>query len=534
MYYRCSVAGVVISLLLASGMATAAGQAPGAAASPIAFHLLEATIDDVHAALKSGQITCQALVELYLRRIETYNKSGPSLNAIQTINPHALHEAERLDAAMMTSPGSVGSLHCIPVLVKDQVETSDMPTTFGSTLFKDFVPQRDATIVAKMKQVGAVILATTTMGEFGTGHIGSGVGVLRNTYDPERSASGSSAGTASGITANFATVGIGVDTVGQLRGPAAFGSLVGLRPTVPLVSRHGIMPLNPSMDAPGPITRTVKDAAVLLDVIAGYDPNDLVTAYAFGQVPASYTAFLRKDGLRGARIGVVRDSGVYWANHDPTSDDYKKVRAVINEAIADLTALGADVVDPVKVPEKFLGHGGSGETEEAINAYLAQHANAPAKTVREIILSGKVHPRRARSLMGSVGRSTNDHGHLQRLVTVEEQRQTWLKLMADHRLDAFVYATFDHQPTAIPPDLLTNPNAKDEYGRGTNRALSSILGFPAMTVPAGFTSDGLPVGIEFMGRPFAEGTVFKLGYAYEQGTLNRKPPTSTPPLEGEP
>src|SRR5215471_18452106 len=215
------------------------------------FHLLEATVDDVRAALLARRITCHELVALYLKRIEAYDKSGPRFNAIQTVNPRALQEADRLDMALTTS-APLGPLHCVPVLVKDQIETSDMTTTYGSAVFKDFVPQRDATVVKKLKAAGAIVLAKTTMGEFAQGYLSTGAGVA----------------------ANFATVGIGEDTGGSVRGPAAVESLVGIRPTVPLVSRFGMLPAKPFSDTIGPITRTVKDAAIVLDAISGFDPND--------------------------------------------------------------------------------------------------------------------------------------------------------------------------------------------------------------------------------------------------------------------
>jgi amidase len=508
----------------------------GSAHAQPAFHLLEAKIDEIHASLKSGQTTCRELVGHYLKRIEAYNKSGPSLNAVQSINPRALQEADRLDAASKSS-GLLGPLHCIPVLVKDQVETSDMPTTYGSAVFKDFVPDRDATIVNKMKKAGAVILGKTTMGEYAYGYVGSAFGVVHNAYDPGRSASGSSGGTGSGIAANFATIGIGEDTGGSIRGPAAVASLVGLRPTVPLVSRYGMLPATPTNDTLGPITRTVRDAAILLDVIAGYDPNDPLTAYADGRVPSSYTSFLTRDGLKGARIGVIREP--MDSKSDPGSDDYKKVRAVIDKAIAELKSLGAEVADGVTIPDlkdrlRKAYDNNKFETEQAMNSYLADLPGAPVRTLREILLSGKVVPWRATSLMNYVGRSTDEAGYMQVLRAREETRQLVLKLMADQKLDALVYATFDHQPTPIAPDVLTNPNTKDQYALGSNRWLSPAVGFPAMTVPAGFTTEGLPVGLEFMARPFAEGTLFKLGYAYEQGTLHRKPPATTPALADEP
>jgi Asp-tRNA(Asn)/Glu-tRNA(Gln) amidotransferase A subunit family amidase len=500
-----------------------------------AFAVLEATIDDVHAALRAKRTTCRALVELYLKRIEAYDKAGPRLNAVQTINPHALQEADRLDAALLSS-GPVGVLHCIPVLVKDQVETSDMPTTFGSAVFRDFLPRRDATIVTRLKKAGAVIVGKSTMGEYAAGYLSSASGPIRNAYDPKRHASGSSGGTGSGVSANFATVGIAEDTGGSTRGPAAVGNLVGLRPTVPLVSRHGMFPARPTTDTLGPITRTVRDAAIVLDVIAGYDPKDPVTAYAVGQIPKSYTSSLARDGLKGARIGVIRQP--MDPKTDPASEDYRKVRTVIDQAIGALRTLGAEVVDPVTIPDLIERvnkpyDGNVFETEPAINTYLAEHPNAPVKTLREILLSGKVVPSRVRVLMNNVGRSTEDFGYLQVLRSVEDTRQMVFGLLADRQLDVLVYATFDHQPVEIGPEDMTNP-LLETSGIGNNRRLSPILGFPAMTVPAGFTTDGLPVGIEFMARPYAEATLFKFAYAYEQATHHRTPPASTPVLRGEP
>jgi amidase len=241
------------SCLLVLVLAVTGGRAkaqPRATARGKPFHLLETTIDDIHAAFQSKQITCRALVSLYLQRIEAYDKMGPGLNAVQTVNPHALQEAERLDATY-ASAGPVGPLHCIPVLLKDQVETSDLPTTYGSVIFKEFVPRRDATITSRMKKAGGIILAKTNMGEFAAGNIGSAFGIARNAYDSARSPAGSSSGTGAGIAANFAAVGIGEDTGGSVRGPAALNSLVGLRPTVPLVSRFGMMPATPSQDTLG-------------------------------------------------------------------------------------------------------------------------------------------------------------------------------------------------------------------------------------------------------------------------------------------
>ncbi len=498
------------------------------------FSLMETTIDEVHAAFEAERLTCRELVEGYLARIEAYDQAGPALNAIRLVNPRAVEEAEALDAAFADS-GPAGPLHCVPVLLKDQVETRDMPTGYGSALFDGFMSGRDATIVTRMREAGAIILAKTNMGEFASRYVGSSFGIIRNAYDPTRNPSGSSGGSGAGIAANFGLVGIGEDTGGSIRGPAAVHGLVGLRPTVPLVSRHGMMPANPSSDTLGPMTRTVRDAAILLDAVAGYDPNDPVTAYAAGRTPDSYVDGLDPDGLRGARIGVIREP--MDAETDPESDDYRQVRRLVDRAVADLRRLGAVVLDPVEVPDLDRAQAtyvrNNFETEEATDAYLAEVPDAPVGSLREILLAGQVTPWRARGLMGVVGRSTAEPDYLPVLRAREELRRTVLSVMADHDLDALAYATFDHQTTVIAPDVLTNPDTEDAYARGNNRYLSPVVGFPALTVPAGLTGDGLPIGLELLAGPFAEATLLRLAYAYEQGTGRREPPTTTPALEGQ-
>jgi len=508
-----------------------AASAPPAWAQRSAFNVMETTIDDVRAALRSGEATCRSLVRDYLARIEAYDKSAPGLNAVQTVNPRALQEAERLDSLFRAS-GPVGPLHCVPVLLKDQFETSDMPTTYGSVLFKDFVPKRDATIVTRLKNAGAVILAKATMGEFASGYLGSAFGIVRNAYDQTRIASGSSGGTGTGIAANFATVGIGEDTGGSIRGPAAVNNLVGLRPTTQLVSRYGMLPARPTTDTLGPIARSVKDAAIVLDVLAGYDVNDPITAEAVGRVPMTYTQSLDPSALRGARIGVIRQP--LDPKADPTSQEFLQVRAVIDRALEDVRRLGAEVVDMTPIRDiaarsARMYDDNVYETEAAIDAYLAQHSNTPVKSLRDILLSGKVVPGRARTLIASLGHTTTEQGYLQLLLAKEVLRQEVFGRMADQRLDAIAYATFDYPPLRIAPDALTRKDI-DLTGLGNNRRLSPVIGFPAIAVPAGFTSDGLPVGLELMARPFAEHLLIRLAYAYEQGTHHRKPPASTPAL----
>jgi amidase len=493
------------------------------------FNVSEATIASTHEALRAGRTTCRAIVQQYLDRIAAYDKQGPALNAIQNVNPRALAEADSLDNAMRTRQ-PLGSLHCVPVLVKDQIETRDMPTTYGSAVFKDFTPQRDATAVQRLESAGAIILAKTTMGEFAQRYVGSAAGIIRNAYDPTRNPSGSSGGSATGVAANFGLVGIGEDTGGSIRGPAAVSALVGLRPTLSLVSRHGMLPANPTQDTMGPMTRTVADAARVLDVIAGYDPNDPITSETVGRMPQSYTTALSADALRGRRVGVVRanrtrtDTSAAGAE---VAAEYAKVRTLFDRALSDLRAAGAEVIDSVTIA-RVQTFNNNFETEQATNAYFAQHPDAPVKTLREILLSGEVVPWRARSLIGEVGQTTDEYGYLNVLKSRERLRVEVLKLMADQRLDAIVYMTYDAPPTVIAPDVLTNPRPNDNYSRGDNRGLSPLIGFPALTVPAGFTAEGLPAGLEFLGRPFSEPLLLAMGFAYEQRTKHRRAPPTAP------
>ncbi|MCW2886629.1 MAG: amidase [Streptosporangiaceae bacterium] len=501
------------------------------------FDVTEATIESIHKAFASHKLTCVDLVQSYIDRINAYDKPADgklATNAIQTVNSTALTRAAELDAAYAKSSRLTGPLHCIPVLVKDQVETADMPTTYGSAIFKGFQSGRDATIITKLRAAGAVILAKTNMGEFASGYAGSAFGVCRNPYDLTRSPSSSSCGTGAGIAANYGAVGIAEDTGGSVRAPAGANNLVGLRPTTPLISRYGMIPATPTRDTLGPLTRTVKDAAIVTSVIAGYDPNDPLTAYSVGRMPADgkYQDHLSKDALKGKRIGVIRETMA--SDTDPTTPDYARVRAVVDKAYADLSALGATVIDPIVVPNlKTLMSAATdyrGETEEAINAYLKQLPHAPVSSFAQIANSPLVTPTRRAGLRSALGKTTNDPAYLKEMQAREKLRQTMLKVMADNHLDAIAYPVAYHEPPIIPDDILTNPNATNGVLTGTNRYLSPMIGFPALAVPAGFTSTNLPVGIDLLGRPFTEEMLFQVGYAYEQGTKHRKPPSTTPPL----
>ena len=520
--------GATAFLLLAPATAPQfVSAAEPAEATP--FAVPEATIDSITAAFAGGNLTCVELVQAYLDRIEAYDQPDTdelTTNAVQTVSETALQQAAELDATYAES-GPTGPLHCIPVLVKDQVETADMPTTYGSAIFEDFTSGRDATVVADLREAGAIILAKTNLGEFASGWAGSAFGLCRNPYDLTRSPSSSSCGTGAGVAANYGAVGIAEDTGGSTRGPAAWNNAVGLRPTTPLISRFGMIPASPTQDTLGPLTRTVKDAALVTNVIAGYDPEDPLTAASVGNVEDDYADELSADALQGKRIGIIREP--MSSDADPTSDSYARVKAVTDQAYADMAALGAEVIDPIEVPNLNelldIAGEGSAETETAIDAYLADLPNTPVTSFREIATSPLITPTRRSGLLSALNRSTDELAYLQAQQAREQLRQTVLQVMAENDLDAVAYATFDHEPPVIPDDQLVNPEATEDLISGSNRSLSPMLGFPALAVPAGFTTEQLPVGIDLLGRPFDEELLFQLAYAYEQGTMHRVAPT---------
>lgn len=518
------LAAVSLALTLAFAVIVA-GQSTSSSFQPI-----EATIDDVRRGLTTGQITCAQIINAYLRRIDTYNRKGPSLNAVETLNPEGRALAAELDErARQGQP--LGALHCIPVLVKDQLETAGMQTAFGSAVFRGFVPNRDATVVSRLKQAGAVIIGKATMGEFaGPMYAGSISGPIRNPYDLTRHAAGSSGGTGAGVAANLATVGIGEDTGGSIRGPAAVNNLVGLRPTLELASRHGLFPARPTSDTVGPLTRTVRDAAILMDVIAGYDPHDPITAASVGRIQGTFVSRLDPHTLRGARFGIITQP--MSTRTDPSSADYRRNHAVFDRELDVFRRLGVEWLEPVSIPD-LLGHIARGmdanvhETEEAVDQYLAQHPNAPVKSLKEILKTGLVLPSRVNGLASAVGKNRDDVAYLSVRRDIESTRQLIFNIMAAQRLDALIYLSQDHSPIPVADDIMTNPQAEDAR-RGSNRSLAAMLGFPAIVVPGGFTDEGLPVGIEIMGRPFDDGKLFGYAYAYEQASHHRRPPAATP------
>jgi len=493
-----------------------------------AFNILEATIDDIHGAYRSGAMTCRGLVQAYLDRIAKFDKHGPAINALITVNSEALDEAERLDAAYKAS-GPVGSLHGIPVIIKDQADVKGMPTTLGSLLFKNYYPDRESFVAEKLRQAGAVILGKATLGELGGGDThGSLFGSTRNPYDPERTVGGSSGGSAASVSANFTTVAVGQEGLASIRRPSTWNGITGMRPSAGLVSRGGVYGCWPEVfGSLGPMARTVTDLAKLLDVMVGYDPEDPITARGIGHIPDTFTKFLDKGGLKGVRLGVLRES--IGLNTEPDSEDFKKVSAVFDKAVAELRGAGAEIVDPIAIPEiKALlakRSGGPGDTDESFKNYFGRSANPPFKTPAEVIAAPEFAKVVKRS-QDRFKRKPEATKHYESLKAQDQLMTNFLKVMADHNLDAIVHKAVEHQPTLIK-DWIAPPFVDQKGAPHLNTFLVYV---PTIVVPAGFTSDNLPAGLCFIGRPYDDGNLIKFAYAYEQATHHRKPPASTTAL----
>ncbi|OYR51898.1 amidase [Halorubrum sp. Ea1] len=488
------------------------------------FDPIEATVSDVHAAYEAGETTAEAVTDAYLSRIAAHDDD---LNAILAVNPDALDRARELDAAL-DRDGLVGPLHGVPVVLKDNQDTHDMPTTAGSTALAESRPSRDATVVARLREAGAVVLAKANLQElsFGVDTVSSLGGATRNAYDRDRRPSGSSGGTAAAIAANFAVVGTGSDTCSSVRSPPAFNDVVGVRPTMGLVSRTGIVPLSETQDTAGPIARTVEDAARTLDAMAGYDPADPITARGDRRVPdEGYAAHLDEDGLDGARIGVARQFFGLRDDESAPESAAERVTAVVEDAIAEFEAAGATVVDPVDVVDQTrLESARVLEYEFArdFDAYLSETADAASPdSLAELVATGELHPAVRARFEGTAILDTDadaldeNTGYLRSLRRREAVRDATLARLADDDLDALLYP-----PSRIPPVEIPDNQPFAEM----NCELAAHTGLPAIVVPAGFTPDGLPVGVELLGREFAEQRLFELAYAFERATDHRRPP----------
>ena len=494
----------------------------------VSFNLLEATIDDVHSAYKSGQLNARQLVQMYLDRIEAYDQKGPAINAIISVNSHALEEADQLDAKFKAS-GFVGPLHGIPIIIKDQADAKGMPTTLGSVLFQNYYPDRDAFVVEKLKKAGAIIIAKSTLGELGGGDThGSLFGSTRNPYDLDRTPGGSSGGSGASVAANFCAVAVGQEGFASIRRPSTWNSIIGMRPTAGLVSRGGVYAGWPSVAGSlGPMARTVRDLAKLLDIMVGYDPEDPLTARGVGHVPDSFTKFLDKEGLKGARIGILRESMGYDA--EPESEDFEKITEIFNRAVAELKTAGADIVDPIVIPhlKELLAKRAGSFTDEidSFSFYFDRSANPPYKSREEAAQSSDFAKVIGRSQQRWI-RPADAEKHYEYLLAREELTTHMLKVMADHKLDAIVHKAVEHQPTRIKDGV--NPPFVDQ--KGAPHINTFLVFVPSIVVPAGFTRDNLPAGIAFLGRSYDDGNMIKLAYAYEQATHHRRPPASTTPL----
>ncbi|MCB2169027.1 MAG: amidase [Deltaproteobacteria bacterium] len=488
------------------------------------FMLEESTITQYHRAMKDGAVTCRHLVEDYLSRIEAYDQKGPKLNAVITINPKALEEADALDRKFVAG-GLSGPLHGVPVMLKDNCDTMDMPTTGGSTSLEGFTPEDDAFITRRLREAGALILAKTNLHEFAIWGetISSILGQTLNPYDLTRTPGGSSGGTGASLASNFGLVGIGTDTINSIRSPASANSLVGIRPTTGLVSRDGIIPYSFTQDTAGPICRTVEDAVRVLDVIAGYDPADAETAWSVGRVPPSYTTFLKKDGLTGKRIGVLESFFGAAAIHDETN-------TVVRNSIDAMKDTGGEIISLYeKIDSGYLVNEVSlhlHDLKDHLNTYLtALPKRALVHSVEEILASGKYHPGIKDNLQKAVALSTGTPEYNQRLAKRSKLQTQIMKLMADHRLDALVYPHQQQLVCRIGGSQLER-----------NGVLGSVTGFPSFCVPAGFSAPsetapiGVPIGMEILGRPFREITLIEIAYSFEQATQYRKQPVSVPPL----
>ena len=503
-----------------------------AAAAQASFRVDETTIADVHAAMRLGSLTCHGLVQAYLRRIDAYDKRGPAINAITVVNPDALAIADSLDKRYAETRQFVGPLHCIPMIVKDNFQTIGLQTAAGNLALKGYEPSKDAFQVKRVKEAGAIVLAKSNMAEFAFSPYETVNSVLpgytKNPYALDRVTAGSSGGTAAAVASDLGEVGLGTDTGNSIRGPSSHNALVGIRSTMGFTSRAGIAPLSLFADIAGPMARSVADATTVLQVIAGYDPDDPVTDAVKGKATPDYAASLVRDGLRGARIGVLRQ-----AFEVPTVDP--EVRAVFDKAVADLRREGATVLDTVIIAEmdsiRRAGRGDCNPFKYEFNQWLAQQGDrVPVKSIDSIYRSGRYHPsvqaRLERALRYDQSPDSAP-GCQARQRTRERLRDAVTRTMDRLQLDALVYPTWSNPPRLIG-DL--NTPAGDN-----SQVFSPTTGMPAITVPMGYTRQNtLPAGMTFFGRAFDESRLIKLAYGFEQTTKWRREPASTPPLAPTP
>lgn len=488
------------------------------------FDLMEATVAQIHAAMREGTLTCRELVEAYLDRIEAYDQKGPAINSVITVNPHALEEADACDAYFEANGEFCGPLHGIPVMLKDNFNTVDMQTTAGSVALKGWVPPTDSFVTKRIRESGAIILAKTNLHEFAIWgeSISSILGQAVNPYDPTRTPGGSSGGTGATIASNIGVIGLGTDTINSIRSPASANSLVGIRPTIGLVSRAGIVPYSLVQDTAGPICRTVEDAARCLDVIAGYDPDDAETSWCIGKIPASYLDSLNVDGMKGRRIGVLKSLFGKEEINSSTNEVLRNAMKVFEENGATLVPIEDDIDQPWLTSETSVH---LDDFEHDLNGYLAKlPPEWPIHSMREILEKELFHPFSEGNMRDAMKLGVGTPRYLEKMYNKIGVRTHILKIMADLQLDAMIYP---HQQ-----QLVCKIGGNQQQRNGV---LCSTTGFPSIAVPAGFAPDenapiGVPVGMEIIGRPWSEPLLIEIAYSFEQHSHFRRPPVSTPAL----
>ncbi len=504
-------------------------------ASAQTIDVTSANIEELNRAFDAGTLTSERLVGLYLARIEAYDKAGPNLNAVLTLNPHARERARALDAERRSN-GPRSPLHGIPIVLKDNIDTADLPTTAGSSLLAGSIPADDAFLVRKLREAGAIVLAKLNMSEFASGGaISSLGGPTRNPHDLVRSPAGSSGGTGASIAAAFAQVGLGTDTGGSIRGPSTANGIVGLKPTHGLIGRDGIIPLALSFDTVGPMARHVYDVAVALGAMTGIDPADDATLKSEGRFETDYTQYLDADALDGARLGIARD----FLGQDADVD------WVIEASLEVMRDAGATVVDVhlpawlLRASPDFYTTVRHREFRAQIRDYLATLKPGFAKNLAELVeqsvrLTAPIdraqpNPGRWRLFQREEDSGTlSDYEYLAVLEYGLPMVRTIIEgLMESEDLDAIVYPTSPRRPARV--DVDSRPSGGGP--RYSPSRYANLTGFPDLIVPAGFTGNGLPVGISFLGRAFDEPRLLALGYAFEQLSKARRLPVNTPPLE---
>ena len=499
----------------------AAALAATTCAAPVPINVVEATIAGVQESIFSGETSCRLVVQAHIDRIEAYEDR---INAITVVNPAALERADELDAALAAGE-EPGPLFCVPVLVKDNFDTHDLVTTGGSIALAESLPPDDAFMVRRIREEGAIVLAKTNMAEWAFSprqSVSSSFDTTRNAYAPDRVPAGSSGGTASGVAASFGLIGLGSDTGNSIRGPSSRLALVGIRSTIGLTSRDGVIPLAFDRDIAGPMGRTVEDVARLFNVVAGYDPADSYTEAGRGRKEDDYTSFLDRDGLQGARIGVLR------ALVD-TEDADSAVVAVFENALGELAGLGAEIVDPFDFDlQAQLEREGMSCRRFRYDMYVYLQSlgdAAPITDVLDVLETGQFGGdaesglRRSEDMPLDVPPTEWDPPCPDYLDN--EQRQGYLAdlvaAMDAAGVDALVYPTWLSPPAHID-------RANEEYSGDNSQRVAPATGMPAITVPMGFTEDTHPAGLQILARPYAEGLLFRYAYAYEQGTHHRRPP----------